>query len=399
MDLRRFDLAPAPAQAVDTALHAVLPPGGALPVTLPPGDKQVQLDLSAGTGAVPAWRAPASAAWAGDTAVSRTLSGDWTELLLVNPGSSPAPVALAVSPSPPAVVLAPGQVHKRFFGAAGSFEVAVQGAPDARLHLAGPGALTVIGADGQVGTGRDLPLAQPGRAVVSHGIGALALWVDAPDASPWPATAPQSVAAPVRVALSGPAMAFALASATPVLLHVSTTAPVLLGLAQAGRPEPPALFPAGAELHRMVAAGQAELRLYPPQDGALTGTLDVRAEPILPISEGLGAAVAVPPGGAAAFGFTLSRAATVGVGVRAEPDRASARLLDAAGRVVGEGVAQLATLPPGRYVLEAQVPPDAPATLLRPAVVGITSRPDGPPPDVVRRYLELAGMKPQGPAP
>ncbi len=399
VDLRRFDLTPAAARAVDTALHAVLPPGGALPVTLPPGDKQVQLDLSAGTGAIPAWHAPGSAAWAGDAAVSRTLSGDWTELLLVNPGAVPAPVALAVSPSPPAVVLAPGQVHKRFFGAAGSFEMAVRGAPDARLHLAGPGALTVIGADGQVGAGRDLPMAQPGRVVVSHGIGALALWMDAPDASPWPAPAAQPMAAPGRVALSGPAMAFTLVPTTPVLLHVSTTAPVLLGLAQGARTEPPALFPAGAELHRMVAAGQAELRLYPPQDGGLTGTLDVRAEPILPVSEGLGAAVAVPPGGAAAFGFTLSRAATVGVGVRAEPDRASARLLDSAGRVVGEGVAQLAALPPGRYVLEPQVPPDAPATLLRPAVVGITPRPNGPPPDVVQRYLELAGMKPQGPAP
>lgn len=399
VDLRRFDLAAAPAQAVDTALHAVLPPGGALPVTLPPGDKEVRLDLSANTGAIPDWHAPAGAAWAGDAAASRTLAGRWTELLLVNPGAVPAPVALAVSPSPPAAVLAPGQARRRFFGAAGSFEVAVQGAPAARLHLAGPGLLAVVGADGQVSVGRELPQAQPGRAIVTHGVGALALWIDAPDASPWPVVAPQPITAPARVALSGPAMAFALAPATPVLLHASTTTPVLLGLAQAGRTDPPALFPAGAEAHRVLAAGQAELRLFPLEGERLAGTLDVRMEPILPLAEGLGPAVAVSPGGTAAFGFTLDKAATVGVGVRAEPDRASARLLDSAGRVVGEGVAQLAALPPGRYVLEAQVPPDAPATVLRPAVVGIAPRPDGPPPDVVQSYFELAGMKPQGPTP
>ena len=120
------------------------------------------------------------------------------------------------------------------------------------------------------------------------------------------------------------------------------------------------------------------------------------AEPLVPVGEGLGAQVAVAPGGAAAFAFTLAKSTTIGVGVRAEPDRVNARLLDASGKVVGEGVAQLQALEAGAYVLEARVPPDAGPTVLRPALIGITPRPNGPPPDVVQSYLELVGMKPQG---
>jgi len=57
-------------------------------------------------------------------------------------------------------------------------------------------------------------------------------------------------------------------------------------------------------------------------------------------------------------------------------------------------VVQMRHLAPGRYLIEAQVPPDAPATLVRPAVVGIKARPSGPPEDVIRGYLDLAGLAP-----
>ncbi len=122
---------------------------------------------------------------------------------------------------------------------------------------------------------------------------------------------------------------------------------MLAGLQQAGRTDAPALFAAGAELHRAVAAGPVTLRLFSADDGPLGGTLTVWAEPLLPLGEGLGDGVAVAPGGAAAVGFTLAKAATIGVGVRAEPDGAQVRVLDAAGAAVGEGVAQLRACPPG----------------------------------------------------
>ena len=391
VDLQRIELKLAAAVAVDTAVQLVVPAGGALPITLPPGSKRLDLVLAAGTGAVPGWHAPHEALWAGDAPASRSTTGDWTELLVVNPGPSAAPVMLSIAPAPEHL-LAPGAIDTRFFGAAGSFETAVRGGEGAHVRLSGPGTLTLIDAAGRIAAGPDLPLMGSGRAIVEHGSGALALWVEAPDASPWPDAAPQALAVPARVALAGPAAAFALQAESSTLLHVGTTAPVLLRVGSGQ----PALYPSGAELDRVVAPGETVLRLYPLHDGALSGTLAVRTAPIVPVGEGLGPETIVPPGGAAAFGFTLDHPATIGVGLRADPDRATARLLDPAGHTVGTGIAQLVSLKPGHYVLEAQVPPDAPATTLRPAIVGITKHPDGPPPDVVRDYLELAGLKPQG---
>ncbi len=75
----------------------------------------------------------------------------------------------------------------------------------------------------------------------------------------------------------------------------------------------------------------------------------------------------------------MTRAGPVGVGVRALPDAVAVRLLRADGTMLGEGVAQLQNLAPGQYVLEARVPADGVTTLLRPAIVGVARRKDGPP--------------------
>ena len=394
VDLQRVGLEIAPSVAVDTGLQVVLAAGAAVPVTLPPGPKRLDLALAADTGAVPGWHAPQQAVWAGNGPVSRSITGDWTDLLLVNPGPAPASVTVSAAPAP-VRTLAPGEIETRFFGAAGSFEVGVRGATGSHLRLTGPGALTLIDGEGRITTGANLALTGPGRAIVRHAPGAVALWIEAPGASPWPDIAPQQLAAPARVALSGPAAAFALHLDRPMLLHISTTAPVLLGVGA----DQPAPYPSGAEIDRVLAAGDPELRLYPLQDGALTGTLAIRTAAIVAVGEGLGPETIVPPGGGAAFGFTLDHAATIGVGLRADPDRATARLLDATGRTMGTGIAELVALQPGHYVLEAQLPPNAPVTTLRPAVVGLVKHGDGPPPDVVRDYLELAGLKPQGATP
>ena len=287
-----------------------------------------------------------------------------------------------------------GTVFKRFFGAAGSFELPFQAPSGARMMAAGPASVTVIAADGAVGRGQAVAVDGAGRAIVTHGVGPVAVWIAADGVSPWPDAPAHAATLPARLPLAGPAMALKLNQPGASLLHVSTTAPVLAALVQAGRSDPPRLFPAGAELHVMLAAGPAELRFYAPSDGPLTGSVAVSAEPVIAMAEGLGAAVSVAPGGSAAFGFNLAQAATIGVGVRADPDLARVRVLDATGAIKGEGVAQLLALPAGAYVIEAQVPADAPPTLLRPAVIGITPRGSGPPPEVAQHYLELVGLAP-----
>ena len=384
-----------PPQPLDGAVQTEVPPGAALPLTLPPGDKTLQMDLAPGLAAFAGWQGAApTAAWSGTTAISRTADGAWTDLLLVNTGAAPAAAKVSAQPARAAETLKPGAMIRRFFGAGGSFAIAFDAPPGSKLMTAGDATMTAA-TDAGAGTGVEVAVAGAGRATVQHGPGAVAVWLEAPGTPAWPDPAAQTITLPAHTALSGGGAAFTFTADAPALLHVSTTAPVFAGLSQAGRTDPPALFAAGAELHRAVAAGPVTVTLFPAADGPLGGTVSVWAERLLPVREGLGDSVAVAPGGSAAFGFTLAKADTIGIGLRAEPDQVSARLLDSHGALVGEGIAQLRRLEPGAYVLEARVPPTAPPVILRPALVGITPRGNGPPPDVVQTYLELVGMKPQ----
>jgi hypothetical protein len=309
--------------------------------------------------------------------------------LIVNTGEAPAPVALTVSAAEP-LSLSSGGMFRRFFGAGGSFTLPLSAKPDQRLILAGDATASVHRPDGQIRLGRVIPLDGSATAVVTHGAGLLASWIEGPGVSPWPDIPPRDLALPQRLALEQETMTLRLEPGAPTLLRLASTAPVILSLGS----EPPVLFGNGASLARYLPSGQTTLRLLSPQDGPLSGSLELSGSPVIEVSEGLGAPFAIPPGGAAVFGFSVTAAGPVGLGVRADPDRVAVRLLDQHGATLQRGVSMLRQLEPGRYLLEASVPPDAPTTLARPAVLGIVPHPNPPPPDVVRGLLLAAGLAP-----
>jgi uncharacterized protein len=401
--LSSLDVSLRPQQDVGEQLSASLEPGTARILRLRPGAKRVALDLSAGAAAVLGQAvADATTVWTGAAPVSRVLEGHWTELLLLNPGPAPGAASIRVTPlSGDPVILATGQVMKRFVGAAGSLSIPVRGRPGDRLVVAGADAEGWLeGADGNVSRGRAFPLQGEGRLTIEHGPGLIAAWIEGPGRSPWAEAEAEAEADSVTATLpgltplKGEAMTLALAPDAPVLLHARTSAPVILSLVQEGREEPPELFAAGAEFHRYLAAGPARLRLFSPQDGPLGGSLDLTATPVVAVGEGLGQPVAVAPGASALFGFALPRPTTIGIGIRAEPDRVDVRLLDSQGSRLGAGIVQMRRLEAGRYLVEARVPPDGVTTMIRPAVIGLAPPPAGPPPDVAARYLELVGLTP-----
>ncbi len=55
--------------------------------------------------------------------------------------------------------------------------------------------------------------------------------------------------------------------------------------------------------------------------------------------------------------------------------------------------AETLKLPVGRYLVEARIPADAPLSVVRLAVLGLSPPPAGPPDDVVAEFLEKAGLK------
>ncbi|MBC9207784.1 hypothetical protein IBL26_13140, partial [Roseomonas aerophila] len=386
-------LEPALAEARDLtdAATPLLPANGAQPLRLPPGGKRLRLDLAPGTAAILGWRgADAVTLWAGDTATSRLAEGEWTEVLLINTNTADAPASIATATlDAPPMALRPGLPLKRFIGAAGSLMLPVAPMANQRIAVAGATA-RFIGADGSIAEGARLAPTGPGWLVLEHGPGPVIAWLEGQGASPWPAGNPQPVAVPRQLRLAGDSMALSLSPPGPVLLHARTTAPVILALGE----DAPQVFPAGAELHRYLPGGPAVLRLLSPQDGPLSGSLELTATPVHPAKEGLGAPVMVGAGSSALFGFTMPREGWVGIGIRAEPDLAQVRLLDAQGEERGRGLAQLHRLPPGRYIIEARVPADATATALRPAILGLTPRPSGPPPEIARQYRDMAGVTP-----
>jgi hypothetical protein len=388
--VRAIDATPLPPRPLDKAAAVQLRPGQALSITAVPSDLDLSVSLSPGLAAFTSGPDGAHGVWAPVDPVTRLLPRT-SDVLLVNLGDVPAFAGLSSVPHTLPATLQVGSVLKRFFGAAGSFDIAAAVPERATLAVAGSASLMVHDAAGAVLTGTLVrPASGPASVTVTHQAGPVALSLEAPGQPAWATPAPVTASLPGTVALTGAAMAVQVAADGPALLHATTSSPVLLGLPGA----PPELFASGAEFHRAVS-GPVTLRIFAPQDGPLSGTLSLWAEKLRPAREGLGDTVAVPPGGSAAFSFILSHAARIGLGVRANPDSATVRLLDASGTVIGEGVAQLRDLAPGRYVIEARVPPDAPPTLLRAALVGTVPRPNGPPPDVVADYLELAGLKPK----
>jgi uncharacterized protein len=390
-----IDVPALPTTRLEARYAALLPARSAQPLDLAPGVKQCDISLAAGMAAVlSGGETPPTTIWAGDRAVSRTLVGNWSHLVIAHTGTAATPAAIDVTPGAGGDLVA-GQVLKRFFGASGSLSLNVDAAAGDRLVVAGALA-TFIARSGRVMRGASLMPSGPGELVLDYDPGLVAAWIERDGTSPWPVTTARLVTPPQSLPLAGEAMALALEQPGPTLLRARTTAPAILVLAQGNASAQTMVFPAGVDLYRYLAAGSAELRLYAPHDGPLGGTLELTTTPIESIREGLGEARVLAPGGTILFGFEVTRAGDIGVGVRSEPDRADVRVLDQSGRVVGEGMAQMHRLEPGHYLLEAHAPAQGATLTVRPALVGISPPPVGPPPDVAAQYLEMVGLTPSG---
>ena len=391
IDIESVEVAVAAKRAAAGDMSILVPPLTAQPVTLPSGDKKLDLDLAPGTAV---FAAPGEietfSLHAVNAALSRSLGAKVSEIWLVNLSNKPQPVRLAATPAKVEPV-APDRVVKRFFGATGSAALRVDAQKGDVLRVEGAEA-TFVSNSGRVLRGASLTLDGPGEVALAYQPGLVAAWLERAGNSPWPKAQARAIAAPTSIRLEGATMAFTLKQDRPQLLGVTTSAPVVVALEQNGAREMK-LYAAGADFRRYVAAGEATLTIWSPHDGPLGGALDLTSAPLLPVKEGVGDAVAVAPGASVLFGFEVKKASEIGIGLRADPDRAEARLMDESGKLIGTGVSQIRKLAPGRYILEARMPADASAAVVRPALVGLEPPPAGPPPEEIEKFLGLAGLK------
>jgi hypothetical protein len=380
----------APAQG-GALYQGVIAPLSAQPVAMSAADAPLAFELAQGVAVFSAPdEAKKIAAFGDEASLARLQNDAGANIWLVNFSDKPAPARVALAPGKRAT-LARAYAIKRFFGASGQIAMPVEAENGDRLVVIG-GDATFVSHSGQAMRGATIAPDGRGEAIVDYQPGLVALWLERAGKGPWPTPAPKALTAPQRVALEGAAMSLALKQAAPVVLDARSGAPAIVAFTQNGKREL-AAFPSGVEFHHYMNAGEATLDIISPHDGALSGALDISTRPVVAAHEGVNDAITLGAGASALFTFETTRESEIGVGLRTEPDRASLRLFDASGRTLGEGVAQSHRLPPGRYFAEARAPVDAPLSVARLSILGLSPPPAGPPEEVAAEFLEKAGLK------
>jgi hypothetical protein len=292
------------------------------------------------------------------------------------------------------------RLFKQHFAAAGTVRLRLRAADAAQkrvLHVVGAVArVTVVGADGAVQQG-DGPLSiAEGTVDIAHGDGLVVAWVEGPGGVDWLAGRGRTIAVdrPAVIGLKGNAALLRFTPKEPRFLHLKTTAPVIAAFSSGEAPADIRVFPGGADLNLYLPAGTTKVALQSASTGALAGVAEIATTGVQEIGEGLGPTTRLAPGEARVFSFTLAEERDIGVGVRGSTDVAHCRLLDAAGGLLGEGVVQMRRLKPGRYLLAVDLPASGGPVEVQPVLVGAETPDSGPPDEVKRRYLELAGIKP-----
>lgn len=367
---------------------------------LPPGAKHLGLVLPLGTAAaVIEGSTVERLIWASD-AVVETIDTAADRLLLFRLDDQAAPFSLSLDrgAASTASALEPGGVLTRFSPTPGIVHLSVGGAADAAttLRLAGSATeATVIKPDGSVTRGDNLAVMSGSVVKVAYQTGLFGVGLDPLKDTPAASNAaPTPVTPPASLALGGTGMALRIAAGPARLVRVTTDTPIMLRAVSGSQASTPLLFSAGANLNLILPADVAgDLEIRPAGTAALSGTAQLDAIPLLPITEGLGPKLRLAPGQSRAFSFTLPKDRTIGVGVRASVDVATCRLLTAAGEEIGRGLVHMHTLKAGIYVLAVDAPSDGPAIDIEPALVGAVLPDNGPPDDVKAEYLALVGKR------
>jgi hypothetical protein len=370
---------------------------------LPEGAKRLHLALGGSTVAVlSAGDQVASLHWLGNMPFEETAETSATRLTILHTRDTEDRFRVEVLPLGSAAIstaVSPGAPYENAMLGAGMIRLGVTaGESDPErpftLHVRGANAQpTFVGADGRISRGVDVPAGSSGTLLIRHDSGLLLAWIDRPGEEAlglWgrvPLPQEGTLEPPAVVQLKGTVESLRFEPKQPVMLHLRTSTP-LITLLKRGEAVPEVeVHAAVTVLDAYLSAEPTLLGLRAPAGGTLTGTAEVTASPVTPISEGLGPETLLAAGDTSLFSFTVTREGPVGIGVRANPDVVDCTLLDSAGRALGSGTVQMPTLKPGTYLLALHAPTATGPVQARPALAGVVLPGTGPPEDVIRRYM------------
>ncbi len=369
----------------DGVQSGMLAAGSGVRAMLPPGFKRLTLTLPAGTAAALLKGGLVVALVAADGSAPDVLDSDAAQLLLLNPGGTDLPYSVQLQGEAAAgLVLPAGGLLTQYSGVPAVLHVALPAGVGARLRIGGSAnSLLAIGGDGMVSSGNGARVFG-GAAIVATGPGLAVLSADGAAG----AGAGRMVAVPGSAKLEGGAALLSVAPGPARLVTLQTDAPVVLRDRVTGVPT---IYPAGAAASLFQPKGRRlDIDILAAGAAPLGGTAQLAAIPAIPITDGLGPHYVVGPGQSRLFSFTLTAGRRIGVGVRGDVDDAICRLLASDGTELGRGVVQMHDLAPGTYYLAVDVPADGVTTNVQPSLVGLTPPYDGPPPDVIDSYRDLA---------
>ncbi|KIM00343.1 hypothetical protein CCC_01498 [Paramagnetospirillum magnetotacticum MS-1] len=376
---------------------------------LPVGRKRLELALPPQVVAVLMENGQAARTlWSAEQGLSVTVDSSADRLLLLNTGGEVGLYGVQISQAGTVDDrLKPGGLVKRWLPSAGSLRLELEIPPALRgkglvVQVSGQAdGARLIQKDGVVRTGTRLAVDDDAVLEVRYRPGSLAVWLDGSGEEAWPRAA-ESVAAPSvpgTVALAGDEASWRFDNASPTLLHLRSSEPVVTGLRRPGAAPVVAASPEAAGLHVFMPEGASVVGLRSLHGGPLAGSVRLaRSEPVS-LGEGLGPRLRLAPGDARLFSFDVVQAGPVGIGIKGSSDSARATLLDPKGGVLAEGNVAMKELAAGRYFLMVANRVDALPVEIQPALVGLARPDNGPPEDVKRAYWALVATEEEGSKP
>ncbi|HEV7506293.1 MAG TPA: hypothetical protein VGS07_15415 [Thermoanaerobaculia bacterium] len=380
---------------------------------LPNGPRKLRLALGESTVAVLSrGDTVVSTHWQGGAPFEELLDdGASDRLTILHMGAGVDPYSVELLPrdgTEEAQSLSSGPPFERSLDRAGTLRIVlpeVTRATATTLHVRGASAeVILLGRDGTVTRGADVPAGRGGVALVRHGPGLLLAWLGGPNdetASLWPSSerpASVKVAPPASVPLSGRFADLAFAGSGPRVLHLRTAVPLATLIHRPdGSPDEVELHAEAGRLDAFLPSGESRLGLRSLAGAQLSGVAEITETPVTPIGEGLGPEVLLPAGGSRWFSFHVERKGPIGVGAHASSDVVEIELYDRGGHRLEAkaegGVVRMPELAPGDYLLALSSPAASAPVKARPALAGLALPDTGPPADVIRQYLQEAGAE------